>query len=300
MIEEIIKFQTKDKLELAGILFRPTKATKKVLIYLHGTGGSDIFKKKDFFAEFAKELAKKKTGLLVFNNRGAHIVGKSTYRKGKTVKRFKTGSAFEIIKECTFDIDGAVKFLKEKKFNQFFLAGHSTGANKVCIYDDKIKKNDISKYILFAPGDDTGLLYEELGEKSFTKALKLSLKKVEAGRGDETMSIEGFYLPIISYKSFLDVANPDGEYNTFPFFEIINKVELSKEKKFFKEYQKMSKPTLVILGDKDEYCFGRFPEITVILKHYGNENHEFEFTKGADHGFKGKEKSLFKKISSWL
>lgn len=301
MKETIAQLTTKDKIILPGILYTPKRTTKKVLVYLHGTGGHDVFTRKNFYDDFAKELGKKNIGLLAFNNRGAHLVDSKKVQLKTKSQRMTCGASFELIEDAVQDIKAAADFLKKQGFTELFLMGHSSGANKICVWDDLVSKraNMFSKYVLFGGGDDTGLLYHDLGEKTFLKTLRTALHKVEDGEGEDTIMIGG-YLPVMSYQSFLDMANPDGHYNTFPFYEVLNNVELSEEKEWFSEYRKISKPTLVVYGDKDEYMYGRFKEIEDILVRFSNENHSFLTIEGGDHGCSEHRPKLFKAVSKWL
>jgi pimeloyl-ACP methyl ester carboxylesterase len=301
MKETIAQLTTKDKIILPGILYRPKPSTKKVLVYLHGTGGHDVFTRKGFYDDFAKHLAKKNIGLLAFNNRGAHLVDNKKIQLKTKSRRITCGASFELIEDAVLDIKAAADFLKKEGFSTLFLMGHSSGANKVCVWDDKTssRSNMFSKYILFGGGDDTGILYDNLGEKMFLKTLRTALHKVEDGEGEETIMLGG-YLPVMSYQSFLDMANPDGHYNVFPFYEVLNNVELSEEKEWFSEYRNISKPTLVVYGDKDEYLYGRFKEIEDMMVRFSNDNHSFLTISGGDHGCSGHRSVLFKAVANWL
>ena len=55
--------------------------------------------------------------------------------RGKKEERKRFGMAYEKIKECIEDIDGAISFLKKHGYRKFYLAGASTGANKICVYN---------------------------------------------------------------------------------------------------------------------------------------------------------------------
>ena len=94
--------------------------------------------------------------------------------------------AHEKIKDCVLDIDGAVKFLQKLGYKEFYLAGSSTGANKICVYNHYKPKNIFKKYILICGGDDTGIYYSALGNKKFFKILNESKAKIKKGLGKES------------------------------------------------------------------------------------------------------------------
>ena len=103
---------------------------------------------------------------------------------------------------------------------------------------------------------------------------------------------------IFSYTAFFDIANPDGDYNTFPFYEVLRKAKLSK-KPLFRHFKSIKKPSLVVYGDKDEYAWGDVPKVVEILKSHKPEL-DYRIIKGADHGFKGREAVLARIVANWL
>ncbi|MEK7550466.1 MAG: hypothetical protein AAB535_01665 [Patescibacteria group bacterium] len=105
-----IEFATEDGLTLPGLLYE-VKGSKKVVIYLHGNGSSSIFYDESEHRDMPEQLSQKGISFLMFNNRGAHIIKKLNVKNGNEVEREKFGCAYEKIKECVLDVDGAVEFL---------------------------------------------------------------------------------------------------------------------------------------------------------------------------------------------
>ena len=291
---KFIQFKTSDKLVLPGLLYE-AKNSKTAAIYLHGNGSSSIFYHEDDY--LAQTLNKKGISLLLFNNRGAHIIKKLTVKKGGVEERKQYGMAYEKIKECIQDIDGAIAFLKKQGYKKFYLIGSSTGANKICVYNYYKPENSISKYVLVSGGDDTGIYYSMFGRAKFMKLLKRSREMIKKGKGEEIIKE---ILPdgIFSYQGFWDIANPDGDYNVFSYTEALDKVKLSK-KKLFRHFSAIKKPTLVIYGDKDEYVPWGIKRIYEVLKKY-QPGFDFEVVKGADHRYSGKRQEQSKIIVNWL
>ena len=290
----LVHFTTKDHLELPGLLFRPNKSTKAA-IFLHGNGSTSVFYGKGR-AEYAQELAKKNIAFLSFNNRGAHYMKKLNIGKTNESKMF--GMAYELIKDCALDIDAAIAFLQKEGFKEFYLVGESTGANKICVYDFYKPENEISKYILLGGGDDTGIYYDQLGDKKFWPLLEQALQHIKKDTADE---IVPDLLPddIFSYKSFYDLANPDGDYNVFPFYEALKDARLSRKQVLFHKFKALHKPSLVIYGEKDEYAWGNVPKIVNILKKV-QPDFTYKIVKGADHSFHGHRDKVGKLIADWL
>lgn len=300
----LVSFATSDNLTLPGLLYEPDKKTDKVALYLHGNGSSSIFYGADEMNLFGESLNKVGVSFFPFNNRGAHWIKKLNRKINGKEERIPYGMTYELIKECIYDIDGAIGLLKKLGYKTFYLIGGSTGANKIVVYHYYQRRNPVSKYILLSGGDDTGLYYEfefKKNKKKFFKVLNYCRKKIDQGKGRELVPKYILKEPLISYQSLYDTINPDGDYNIFPFNEYINNLNLSK-KPLFKEFKTVNKPTLVIYGELDEYCYGNVPRCVQILKKESPNPKLFTFQiiKGADHGFNGKEKELVEMIGDWL
>ena len=206
--------------------------------------------------------------------------------------------AFEKIKDCIMDIDGVVNFLENKGYREFYLIGHSTGANKACVYNYYKSKNKISKYILLGGDDDTGIYYHTLGKTTFFKLLKKAKEKLDKNQGRDLITRLVRQNDFLSYLAYFDTCNPDGDYNVFPFLEFMKNLKLSK-KPLFRHFKSIKKPTLVIYGEKDEWGWGNVAKIINILKTQKPE-FDYKIIKEADHSFSQHQKELAKKITDWL
>jgi len=298
---KLVQFESTDNLFLPGLLFEPSKKTKRVAINLHGNGNSSVFYSFNRTNILARELNKQRIAFLAFNNRGANYIKKLKMDKNGGEEEIKLGTAYELIKDCIRDVDGAIKFLEELGYREFYLIGYSTGANKICVYNFYKPMNKVSKYVLLGGGDDTGIFHNLVGgTKKFKKYLEQAKEQIDGGNGRKLIPkyIADY---IISYQSFYDTCNPDGDYNIFPFNECINNLKLSK-KPMFKEYKTIKKPTLVVYGENDEYCFGDVRRMVDILKKEAPNKKLFDFRiiEGADHGFDGCEEELSQIVAEWL
>ncbi|PIQ91747.1 MAG: hypothetical protein COV70_02050 [Parcubacteria group bacterium CG11_big_fil_rev_8_21_14_0_20_39_22] len=294
MQPKFVEFNTKDGLTLPGLLYGG-KDDKSVVIYLHGNGSTSVFYSNSKNQILADVLSKKNISVLYFNNRGAHIIKRMRVKGKKEKQNF--GMAYEKIKECIFDIDSAVTFLKKQGYKKIYLAGASTGANKICVYNFYNPKNSIEKYILLCGGDDVGIYYKMLGKARFNKILTEAKKKIKAGQGEDIVK-EMLPEAVFSHTGFYDMANPDGDYNIFPFVEVLFGVNLST-KPLFRHFKSIKKPSLVVYGSEDEYAFGNVPKLVEILKTH-QPDFDYKIIRGADHGFAGKEKKLAKIITDWI
>jgi len=303
---EFISLLSTDKLKLPGLLYTPDKPTKKAAVWLHGMGDSGAFYNPERINALGSVLTEKGIALLAFNNRGAHN-SKSLYIIDEDLpedeRRVQLGTHYERIIDSVQDINGASGFLKGKGYSELYLMGHSTGANKVCVYDAHAKHNPFSKYVLAGPGDDTGLFHEELGAKRFWQALSYAKEKLKAGEGGHTMpKYTGMYP--FSAQASADILDPDGHYNTFPLYETTT--ERLGKKPLFAEYTKVTKPVLVIYGENDEYTYtgGGTEPALAIFRRFTNPStlakSDFVAVPETDHGFHAQERLFAETVAAWL
>lgn len=316
-LTEQVQIITADHLELPGLLFterQPRNPPPQAAIYLHGNGDSSVFYSVKRIQAYAEALTAQGIAFLAFNNRGAHFIKSLDYQekkfdqsaitisaKNKKRQDIIQGSAYELIEECEHDINGAANYLLKRGFKTLYLIGHSTGANKICVYDHHQPNSVFSKYVLLAGGDDTGLLRDTMGHSAFQSALERAHNEIAKGRG-QTLVPHAIYKGIMSYQSFFDMANPDGEYNTFPFLEHLRRFQLSTLP-LFRYFKALSRPALIIYGEHDEYAPGSKGALALeILRQQVQSNQicQFELILGADHSFHHHEKELANLFASWL
>ncbi len=287
----LLRWEATDGAPLAGLLFEPSRPTTRAVIFLHGTGGASVFESKRTNA-LAAAFAADGLAYFAFNNRGAHLV--------RRVGRDLGGMAYEKIRDCVFDIDGAVRELWSRGFRDLTLVGHSTGANKVAVYDSVKRRNRVKRYVLLAGGDDTGMLYEQLGARRFAAALVKARAMVHDRRGGELVPRALSSLPM-SWRSFYDMANPNGDYNVFPFLEVMRGVRLSRRPRF-RHVRGIRKPALFVYGENDEYLYGDVSRCASILADAlgPRPNVGIAVMAEADHGFSGREGELAELIVRWM
>jgi pimeloyl-ACP methyl ester carboxylesterase len=302
----VVRFPATDGIELAGLLYEPARKTNRAAIFLHGNGGASVFESKRTNL-LASELVSSGIAWFPFNNRGAHLLRRlrtSESARSKTRrsprKPLQGGMAHERIRDCIHDIDGAVRELRRRGYREIHLIGHSTGANKVVVYDHYRPRNQIRSYVLLAGGDDTGLLYQHLGPARFAKALARAREMIRSRRGDELVPHSISPLPL-SWRSFYDMANPNGDYNVFPFLEAMRGIRLSRRARFH-HLRGVRKRTFVLYGDSDEYCYDDVSRCVALLADAVAARPGFELAimRDADHGFSGREQELGRLLVQWM
>jgi pimeloyl-ACP methyl ester carboxylesterase len=290
---ELVKFAATDGVELSGLLFEPQRRTRRAAVFLHGTGGASIFESNRTNL-LARELTSRGIAWLPFNNRGALLV---RWLRG-TRRATRGGMAYERIRDCVHDIDGVARFLRSRGYRELFLIGHSTGANKIAVYDSIKRRNPFRKYVLLAGGDDTGLFYRDLGPTRFQRALERARSLIKANRGDDLVP-RSITPMMLSWRSFYDMANPNGDYNVFPFLEVMRNVRLSRKPRF-RHIRAIRKPSLYVYGDRDEYCYDDVAGCVRVLSENVGANAEIVVMENANHGFSGCERDLGSLIGEWL
>lgn len=303
---EFVNYESTDRLVMPALLYSPDNNCDRVAIFLHGNGDSGVFYKQELVDILGKTLTNSGISLFAMNNRG------SRYKKKLVVAgsgpagaedKVQAGVHYELIEDCVKDIDGAVNSLEEKGYKEFYLIGFSTGANKICVYDNLSNNNRVSKYVHAGPGDDSGLFYNEIGEEAFIASIEYARNAINNGNPNKVMP-KYTKMHSFSAKSALDILDPDGPYNTFPYFEQTTK-RLGK-KELFKEYKKIKKPMLVIFGENDEFTYtgGGTSNVLEVLKSKTSKESliksDFKIIEETDHGFHGKETELAVKVSEWL
>lgn len=290
-----IEFDATDGVQLFGLLFEPRRASKHAAIFLHGTGGASIFdsRRTNLLAE---EFTRNGIAFFPFNNRGAHLI-KRLRRSGKKKRSIHGGMTYERIADCVYDIDGAIRELRARGYREFTLIGHSTGANKIAVYDHYKRLNRVGHYVFFAGGDDVGLMYKQLGGLRF----RWALHRARSRRNSDELVPSSLSDVPMSWRSFYDMVNPDGDYNIFPFLEVMRRKKMSKRTPF-RYLRAVSKPSLVIYGEKDEYFMESATRYMAVLADVIGRKPNFEIVlvKDADHGFGGREEDLSGLIIRWL
>jgi pimeloyl-ACP methyl ester carboxylesterase len=291
----LVRFEAADGVELSGLLYEPKRRSGRAAVFLHGNGGASIFdsRRTNLLAEsfLAAGIA-----FLPFNNRGAHLL--RSLKRARRRKRVQGGMAHEVIRDCVHDIDGALRELRRRGYREFTLIGHSTGANKIAVYDHYRPRNRVKRYVLLAGGDDTGLLFAQLGPRRFASALAKARERIRARRGAELTPLSISRLPL-SWRSFYDLANPDGDYNVFPYLEAVRGIRLSR-RPLFRHVRAIRKPALVLYGDRDPFLHGDVSTCVSVLAALAPPKFELGILAGADHGFGGHEEELGRLIVEWM
>lgn len=266
---------TKDKLVHQGIFFRPKQPTKKAILYVHGLT-STFYGNVPLFEAFVDACEEARIGFAAFNNRGHDIVTgikKIDLREPKGYARVNGGAGYERFEDCIYDIDAGVSFLENQGFSEIILAGHSTGANKVCYYAGTKRDYRITGVILLSPVSDR--LDPSHNKEQIAKQLRAMKRKISDGKGDVLVSgVHVFPATPTRYVSSFSAHSPE---DVFDYGEATPR---------FARFSAIGRPA--------EKVFDVFARYTRSRKYQG------VIIPGALHSFNGKEKEVVDVTLRWI
>ena len=229
---EICAFKTADNERLHGaLLTAPEAQSDLALVLVHGVAMN--FYLPPMFA-FGQELSQRGFRSFVINTRGHDWIS----RAGNLTKF--GGSAYENLEDCLADLDGALDFLKQRRYRRFVLIGHSLGAIKSIIYQGTRQRDDVVGIVSCSAPKQ---FYSEriARQPQFRELIERAEAMVADGRGEELMSISVGATPgIFSARSHLNKYGKDDRNDCRPYAKLIGCPLLatvgSAEPPFFHEY----------------------------------------------------------------
>ncbi len=271
----LIKFTASDKMKLDGILIGRNKKT--CVIYLHGMNGN--FYKSNIPLELSKS---NKFSVFSINTRGHDVI--STIKTKNNKKSVLAGTGAEVFTNAKYDIEGAIKTIASLGFDRIFLAGHSTGCQKITYYASIKKDKRISGIILFAPADDLSITKKE-GSRFENRILK-ARNLIKHNEGDTPMKEFGFFTP----KRFLSAY----------YFKSIE-ANIFYYNGQLKLFSSIKLPILAIFGSKEEYRDRKVSKYLSILENKSQSKYfSSVIIKNAMHSFYNHEFELRKNVEKWL
>lgn len=282
---ELISFETRDKLELEGLLVAPFRS-KTCLVHVHGM--ADNFYGLSLVDNLMHAALRNEMAFFSFNNRGHGSITIFTKLRHHLLFR-SIGTTLENFKECVFDIDGALKMLRERGYENFILSGHSTGCQKITYYQYKRKARSVKGLILLAPSDDLNSQIKLIGPKKFKESLKEAKRMIRAGKGRDILHVE-HDPPYFSAKRYYELYRPGSvEGRLFNYFGSMKEVSVIKT------------PILACFGTKEDFAVIPPRKMLKILNgKFQNKYSKTVLIDGADHCFCGREEEVESVISKWL
>jgi len=276
------RFKASDGVELQG--WFSDVSGDVVVIHVHGMSGNGY--ENYFLDNLRKAYVNSKVSFFTFDNRGRGII--SWFRSGSGVDAWgegekKGGSCYELFEESSYDIQGAIDFMRSKGKSKFILQGHSLGSTKVVNYLLNNSTDDILAAILLAPTDMVGWARTD---SNYQKYLDKAHRLVAQGKPEELVSascwLDKTPLSAQTYPTICERNTPVDIYSPREDGALICKVAV---------------PMVIIYGDKDigiEQIDGDITTWKTRASKVINSKTKIEIIPGADHGFAGHEAKLAK------
>ena len=286
---ERIYFSTEDEIELVGLLEKPEKPTKRVVISIHGMQ-SNCLKQRETI--LSNTIAKSGTAYFAFNNRGYEVM---TYtKKVSGGKELNGGVVYEDALDSYYDIKAAIEKMQELGYTDIYLQGHSLGCTKIVYTYNKLKQENnianIKGIILLSLVDIPDCQKYDLGDK-YDEILKYAEKKEQEGKERDLMPKESFDHPI-SVKSYL---------RYFKYNKEIDFARYSDKEYDYPELNNIEVPLFLRWGNVHEVVIQNLDELVELLKgKLHNKKLDIGYIDGADHGYSGKEELLANQIIKFI
>ncbi len=281
---------TKDKLIHQGLYYRPARVGPRALLWVHGLSGT-FYGNFNLLEEFAVASEKSGIGFAAFNGRGSGLISglkKQNKNNSKGYDHAVGGAGLEDIRESRFDIDAGINFLADQEYKEIILIGHSTGANKVCLWASTQKDPRVIGVVLAAPMSDR--LDKVIDQAKMEKNLAYMKTLVGEGRGDE-LQIGLNYFPITPNR-FLSLFSPNSVEDVFDYGDEHPRMEA---------FVKIDLPLLLVLSENDEYQDRPIIKIKKVFDaHAASVNYQSLILPQALHGYQGKEKEFVQTVASWV
>jgi len=303
----LTKIKTKDNVILDGIAILTRRKSDTALIWIHGLG-SNFSRGQTLMKELSEQCVKNCIAYFKFNTRGHDVVnrvapeGKGSY-----------GAGFEKFEDCVLDIRAMIAKARRLGYKKIILAGHSTGANKSLHYLHKTQDRSVEGLMLLGPVSDIAAGRKKFGNAGLARGVALAKKLAKKN----PYALMPLSYGIFSAQRFLSMFCQGTAEDTFPYLNPAAD---------WKELKSIRVPLCVIFGERGEYldpvrnkthgasaaapAARRIsngvdrPAQKLIDAFRANARWTKSFSgviiKGANHGFKKKEKQLADAIIRWI
>lgn len=276
----VIEITTPKNFVLNGLWFGPQKP-KTAIILVHGLTGSAFSG-----GRIVEALADDDTAVITFNNRGYSIIANAKQKIGIETKCTLAGAAHEVFTDCIDDIDGAIRRVRQEGVKEIYLAGHSTGAQKIVYYAGKAIKKPKGLILLGPLSDYAG----ERGKPKLRSAAALSKRMVKAGKSKELLPLSAWW-QYLDAQRFLSLYTPDSVEEIFMY---------SQPDKKPKIYESVKIPMITFFAGEDEYADRPAAKIAEwFAKHSRSSRYASHVIPSVGHSFKSGEQLVAKAIEKW-
>lgn len=286
---EIVETKTSAGLKYKGLLSSPKERGDKIIIHIHGMGGSIIG--NNFYPLMYEKYPLNDYAFLVAEHQGTATI-KSFERGNESVL---LGNAFEKFEDCVEDIQAWINFALENGYHKIFLQAHSLGPAKVAYYLSQKGSNNIEGVIWLSPSDVMGLVHDSTAIAEHRKLLKEARELEQAGRGSQLLSDKFWGEYLLSAQTYLNFFGEKANTAIFNYgnsalgWQIINKISV---------------PVLAITGTEDDGINPVIdPKEAMRLLEAELKNSPRVKTvvyEGAEHGFAGFEERIVADVLEFI
>ncbi len=286
-LEEIT---TRDNMIHQGIYAEPKNRRDAALVWVHGLTGK-FYGDTKRLTMLADACIANDMGFAAFNNRGHDIVASArTVDPGSPTGRgyAMIGSGMEKFEDCVHDIDAAIGFLAGKGYTRIFLAGLSTGANKVCYYAGSVSDARLAGVILAGPMSDRYSPANTLEE--YENNMTMLKMLIDDGKGDSWVT-KAMWFPATANRLYSLIAPHTSE-------DVFN---YGDDTDVLTRFSNIKTPLLVVLAGNDEHADRPIFDIQKAFDaHAQSRKYKSLIIPDADHGYTGKEEEFVTTLVSWM
>lgn len=285
-LEEI---ETRDKLIHQGIFAAPQKPGGRAILWVHGLTGR-FYGDAALMNLLADACGKAGMGFAAFNNRGHDVIAGFRRRDPSDPKGYvhdMIGGGREVFEECVHDIDAGISFLAGKGYTEIILAGHSTGANKVCYYAATVKDPRVAAVVLAGPISDRYSPHNDPAEYE-NNMTKLKMLR-DDGKGSALLT-NVTWMPATADRLW-SLISPHTSEDVFNYGDGTDRLTL---------FARITVPTLVILSGKDENADRPVEEIRKAFDEKTKSvNYASIIIPDTTHGYEGSQDDFADTLISW-
>jgi alpha-beta hydrolase superfamily lysophospholipase len=282
------RIMTEDNIELVGLLYEPDRATKKILVHVHGMAGN--FYENKFLDFIAETLTSSGIAFFAFNNRGCEYIKDLFQMKDGKRSYTRFGDAYELFDDSVLDIRAAIDFADNKGFETIHLSGHSLGAPKVAHYAANGNDDRLTSIIFLSPADMVGLTK---ADENYLRDMTAATRMMAEGKGGELLPFPVLWDKIpLSAQSYISLNAETSNvaifnfYNPYDTLPVLGKIKIA---------------SLTIMGKNDDALVVSIDETMRRIKEAMTASPKVETTilGDADHGFNDYEQKLADELRRW-
>ena len=279
----VIEIVTPKNFVLNGLWFGPLQP-KRVIIFVHGLFSSAF---SSSLVSIVNALIDDETAAITFSNRGHDTVADVKQRVGMERKYHRFGTAHEVFEDCIDDIEGAMRVARKEGAKNIYLAGHSTGCQKIAYFTSKAR-NKPRGLILLGPLSDYA---SERKKPKLRHAAALAKRMVKAEKSHELLP-EDAWSHYVDAQRFLSLYAADSVEEIFSY---------SQPNKRPKTYQSIQIPVLALFAGDDEYAERPARKLVEWFKENSqSKKFEAKIIERVGHSFSGGEEQVVLAIYKWI